>query len=110
VNPEQKRLIYPQFGLDWEWVRDAVLEARTDEHRRGLMQRSSNVFRTLIKTLLKAGIITERTRANYAVWVDLEELTAEGDRMVGDEVAEEGIRSLKAINAGKRKVVRKAGV
>ena len=74
------------------------------------MQRSSNVFRTLIKTLLKAGIITERTRAHYAVWVDLDELTSEGDRMVGDEVAEEGIRSLKQINAGKRKVVRKSGV
>ena len=28
--------------------------------------------------------------------------------MVGDEVAEEGIRSLKEINAGKRKIVRKA--
>src|SRR5207247_2073429 len=26
VNPEQKRLIYPEFGLDWQWVRDAVLE------------------------------------------------------------------------------------
>jgi len=107
VNPEQKRLIYPQFGLDWQWVRSAVLEARTDDHRRALMQRSSNVFRTLIKTLLKAGIITERTRARYAVWVDLEELEREGDRMVGDEVAEEGIRSLKEINAGKRKIVRK---
>jgi hypothetical protein len=108
VNPEQKRLIYPQFGLDWQWVRDAVLEARTDDHRRALMQRSSNVFRTLIKTLLKAGIITERTRARYAMWVDLEELEREGDRMVGDEVAEEGIRSLKEINATKRKIVRKA--
>src|SRR5207245_10048136 len=81
VNPEQKRLIYPQFGLDWEWVRDAVLEARTDAHRRSLMQRGSNVFRTLIKTLLKAGIITERTRAAYALWVDLHELAAAGDRM-----------------------------
>jgi hypothetical protein len=109
VNPEQKRLIYPQFGLDWEWVRDAVLEARTDAHRRALMQRSSNVFRTLIKTLLKAGIITDRTRAQYAIWVDIAELEAEGDRMVGDEVAEEGIRSLKEINAGKRKIVRRLG-
>src|SRR5213594_205353 len=109
VNPEQKRLIYPEFGLDWQWVRDAVLEARSDAHRRSLMQRGSNVFRTLIKTLLKAGIITERTRAAYAVWVDLDELAAEGDRMVGDEVAEEGIQSLKAINAGKRKVVRRLG-
>jgi len=37
----------------------------------------------------------------------VDELVAEGDRMVGDEVAEEGIRSLKEINAGKRKVVRR---
>src|SRR5438093_1144126 len=79
VNPEQKRLIYPQFGLDWQWVRDAVMEARTDDHRRVLMQRSSNVFRTLVKTLLKAGIITDRTRASYAMWVNLDELAAEGD-------------------------------
>ena len=62
---------------------------------------------SLIKTLLKAGIITERTRAHYGMWVNLDELVAEGDRMVGDEVAEEGIRSLKEINAGKRKVVRR---
>jgi len=48
-EPEQKRLIYPEFGLDWQWVRDAVLEARTDAHRRSLMQRGSNVFRTLIR-------------------------------------------------------------
>jgi hypothetical protein len=109
VNPEQKRLLYPQFGLDWRWVRDAVAEARNDDHRRALMQRSSNVFRTLIKTLLKAGIITDRTRDQYAMWVDLSELAAEGDRMVGDEVAEEGIRDLKEINAGKRKIVRRLG-
>jgi hypothetical protein len=109
VNPEQKRLIYPQFGLDWRWVRAAVMEAVTDDHRRELMRRSSNVFRTLVKTLLNAGIITERTRAEYAAWVDVDELTAEGDRMVGDDIAEEGIRSLKEINAGKRKVVKRIG-
>jgi hypothetical protein len=108
VNPEQKRLIYPQFGLDWQWVRGAVLEAVTDEHRRGLMRRSSNVFRTLIKTLLNAGIITDRTREHYAGWVDLDELSAEGDRMVGDDIADEGIRTLKEINAGKRKIVHRA--
>ena len=46
-------------------------------------------------------------RTEYAIWVDIAELEAEGDRMVGDEVAEEGIRSLKEINAGKRKIVRR---
>jgi hypothetical protein len=107
VNAEQKRLIYPRFGLEWQWVREAVLEAVTDDHRRENMQQSTDVFRTLIKTLLKAGIITERTRAHYARWVDMDELAGEPDRMVGDDVAEEGIRGLRDINAGKRKIVRR---
>ena len=46
---------------------------------------------SLVKTLLKAGIITERTRASYATWVDVDALAAEGDRMIGDDLAEEGI-------------------
>jgi hypothetical protein len=39
----------------------------------------------------------------------MDELASESDRMVGDDVAEEGIRSLKEINAGKRKIVRRIG-
>lgn len=109
VNAEQKRHLYPQFGLDWQWVRGAVLEAFTDAHRRLRLQEPTDVFRTLIKTLLKAGIITDRTRAHYAAWVDMDELAGEGDRMVGDDVADEGIAELRAINAGKRKIVRRLG-
>lgn len=107
VNAEQKRLLYPRFGLDPAWVQGAMLEAFTDAKRRQLMTQSTDIFRTLIKTLLHAGIITERTRATYAAWVDMEELAGEGDRMVGDDIAEAGIRELKEINAGKRKIVRK---
>jgi hypothetical protein len=107
VNAEQKRAIYPQFGLDKEWVAGAMMEAFTDTKRRQLMSQSTDAFRTLIKTLLKAGIITDRTRASYAAWVDMKELIDEGDHMVGDDIAEEGIRYLKEINEGKRKVVKK---
>ncbi len=39
----------------------------------------------------------------------MDALASEGDRMAGDDVAEEGIRLLKDINAGKRKIVRKTG-
>jgi len=52
----------------------------------------------LIKTLFNAGLITGRTRSFYAAYVDMDELQAEGGRMVGDEIAEEGIRYLQAIN------------
>ena len=52
----------------------------------------------LIKTLLNAGLITERTRGFYAIYVDMDELKAEGDKMVGDDIAEEGIKYLQKIN------------
>ena len=75
--------------------------------RRGFRAESTDLFRTLIKTLLKAGSIRERTRPFYAAWVDMEELAREGDRMVGDDIADKGITYLKEINAGKRRIVRK---
>jgi hypothetical protein len=106
VNAEQKQEIYHEFGLDWQWVRSSVLEAFTDSERRKAMTDSTNIFRVLIKTLLKAGIITDRTRATYAAWVDMDELAAEEDEVVGTDVAEEGIQYLRDINQGRKRIGR----
>jgi hypothetical protein len=106
VNAEQKQEIYHEFGLDWQWVRSSVLEAFTDSERRKAMTESTNIFRVLIKTLLKAGIITDRTRATYAAWVDMDELAAEEDEVVGTDVAEEGIQYLRDINQGRKRIGR----
>ncbi|MBX3489893.1 MAG: ferritin-like domain-containing protein [Parvibaculum sp.] len=100
VNPEQKQIIYGDFGLDWQQVQLEMLEAFGDEDRREQMKEGTNIFRVLIKTLLKAGIITDRTKAFYATYVDMDELKGEGDRMVGDDIAEDGIRYLQKINFG----------
>ena len=75
------------------------MEALTDEAMRQEMQDASNIFRVLVKTLLKAGIITDRTRGNYAAFLDMAELHNEGDRMIGDDIAEEGIRQLIKLKA-----------
>ena len=58
----------------------------------------------LVKTLFKAGIITERTIHVYAAWLDTEALEAEGDTMVGDAIAADGIEYLREINK-KRRVI-----
>jgi hypothetical protein len=108
VNAEQKQAIYPRFGLDWQWVRGAVLEAFTDEDRRKVMRQSTNIFRVLIKTLLKAGIITERTKPVYAAWVDMEELRQESDEVVGSDIADATVIELRDINAAKSKPISKA--
>jgi hypothetical protein len=106
VNSEQKQAIYPQFGLEWQWVRGAIMEAFTDEDRRKSMTESTNIFRVLIKTLLKAGIITERTRPTYAAWVDMDELHREDDEVAGFDVAMQAMEELKEINSQRRSIGR----
>jgi hypothetical protein len=106
VSPEQKQAIYAPFGLDWKWVESAMLEAFTDADRREEMTESTNIFRVLIKTLLKAGIITDRTRSVYSQWVDMDELNREEDEVAGADVAEEGVQILREINSGRKKIGR----
>jgi hypothetical protein len=98
VGPTQQRSLYEEFGLDPEIVIAELGKLITDETRRENMKEQTNIFRVLVKTLLNAGIITDRTKAFYAMYVDIEELRAEGDKMVGDEIAEEGIKFLQEIN------------
>jgi P-aminobenzoate N-oxygenase AurF len=100
VNPEQMQVVYASVGIDWQEARAAIMEAFTDDDRREQMKRSSNIFRVLVKTLLNAGIITDRTKNFYAMYIDMDELKRENDRMVGDDIAEDGIRFLQGINFG----------
>lgn len=96
-SPELKQDIYAQFGLDWRWVDAQVSEAMQDSIKRKSLSKSNSVFRTFIKTLLQAGIITSRTAPNYAAYVDMDGLYTEHGT-VGDEIADEGIRHLREIN------------
>lgn len=100
INAEQMKVVYDAVGIHWQEARAAIMEAFGDAERREAMKQSANIFRVLIKTLLNAGIITERTRAFYGMYVDMDALKHEGDRMIGDDIAEEGIAYLQAINFG----------
>ena len=104
VNAEQKQEIYGEFGLDWQWVRAAILENFSNEDRRSQMTNNTNIFRVLIKTLLKAGIITDRTRHVYQAGVDMDELQGEDDEVAGADVAAAAMEELKGINAGRQKM------
>jgi hypothetical protein len=97
-DPRQMSEIYARFDLDPERVIADIIQRRKERDPTRKFKGETNVFRVLIKTLLNAGLITERTRGFYAMYVDLDELAAEGARMVGDDIAEDGIRYLQAIN------------
>jgi hypothetical protein len=97
-DPRQMAEIYGRFGLDPERVIADIIQRRKERDPTRKFKGDTNVFRVLIKTLNNAGLITERTRGFYAAYVDMDELAAEGERMVGDDIAEEGIRYLQEIN------------
>lgn len=85
------------------------MEGMTDEKIRGNMQESANIFRVLVKTLSMTGIITDRTAHNYAAYVDMKELYAENDEMVGDKIAAAGIEQLKLINRNNDTLLKVSG-
>ena len=107
VNVRQKRVVYAQLGLDWEWVRDAVRETYNDDERRKELKDGNNVFRVLAKTLISAGIITARTAHVYAGWVNMKELEAEDYEIPGAAAVIEGIEDLRRINANRRVIGQK---
>ena len=98
VAPSQQRPIYEAFDIDPDRAMAGFKETMTDDKRRETLARSSNIFRVLIKTLLNTGIITERTRGFYANYVDIDALIGEGERMIGDDIADEGMAYLRNIN------------
>ena len=71
VNPEQKKIIYDQFGLDWKQVLDELHDIITDDDRRERMRESTDIFRVLVKTLLKAGKYRDHGFKNLHI-VDLD--------------------------------------
>ena len=107
VNIRQKQVIYAEFGLDWEWVRDAVRETFNDDVRRSELKEGTNVFRVLVRTLLNAGIITDRTHHVYAGWVDMTELASQRHEMPGEAVVADGIEELRRINRERRVIGQK---
>jgi hypothetical protein len=102
----QRGYIYEAFGLDPVVLRESVREAFAGGRKRA-MREGTNVFRVLVKTLFKAGIVTERTMHVYAAWLDTDALEAEGDAMVGDAIAADGIEYLRDINRRRRTIGQK---
>jgi hypothetical protein len=100
VAPHQMTALYRDFGMDPDKVMESFQAGVNDEHRREMMKESTNIFRVLVKTLWNAGIITDRTKSFYAMYVDFDEFTREGDEMVGDAIAQDGIAFLQTINFG----------
>lgn len=97
-NPEQKEAMYEKYGLDTAEVRAELKNVYSDQARRDEMANSYSVFRLLVRTLVGSGIVTERTRADYGLWVDLDTLGTEAANPVEDAITAEGLAFLRNVN------------
>ena len=93
--------------MAWCWV---IYEEFDDNVRRSELKEVPNVFRVLVKTLLGAGIISDRTRHIYAGWVDMTELDSEKHETPGEAVVADGIEELRRINRERRVIGQKGSL
>ena len=101
---EQKQEIYARFGLDWKWVEGAVKESSCRPEAGKAMQSEMQLYRVLAKTLLQAGIITDRTRPVYDAWFDLNTVSGDDDFGAG-QLADETVVELRGIHREIRNTV-----
>ncbi len=100
INIKERKQIFAKHGLPWEIISKECESLFSEDSQREKMQQQGNVFRVLVRTLVKSGIITERTRPIYARWLDVEQVCKEEDVLdvVGEIVSQQGISLLKALN------------
>lgn len=108
VSIRQRRVVYAQFGLDWRWVRDAVREMHSDIQRVPRQEEEINPLAILVKTLRKAGIVTDRTRTRFDSWLPSNSLQIQSDPKILDNMAADGLASLRKINQKKHSKVRRS--
>lgn len=101
-NPSQKQHLYQKYGLEMDSVREELKNLYTDDARRKELSNAYSVFRITVRTLVGSGIVTERTRAAYGKWVDLDALSAESVDPVEEAITADGLAFLKDVNDGKK--------
>lgn len=97
-NPSQKAALYQKYGWDTEHVRQKIRAYYTEEVRKQELSEQTGVFRILARTLIRSGIVTERTRAVYAQWVDIESFADDEMDSVEASIARQGLELIASIN------------
>lgn len=69
VSVRQRRAVYGQFGLEWQWVRDAVREMREVDERTPGLEEDTNPLSVLAQTLNRSGLLTPREQSRIDTWL-----------------------------------------
>lgn len=95
VSPNQMVSVYEAHGLDVDQVVTELQARRIADDTRRHEAKPSGMFKVVVGTLLRRGIITDRTRNMYPAHL----ATNPHDDMGAHPIVEEGMAFLKEINA-----------
>lgn len=100
----QRRAIYDRFGVDYAALQDSLAAGQTPDSCTESSHGDSTIFRALVGNLVRAGIVTSRTRHRYARWLDAGMPVREADPldMVGAMIAEQGAAFLQSVKQQRR--------
>ena len=90
-NPSQKAALYQKYGWSSDYARQKIRAYYTDQVRRQELSEQAGVFRILARTLIRSGIVSERTRGAYAQWLDLDSLHIDDANPLESTIAQEGL-------------------
>ncbi len=104
VNIDQRKHIFAEFGLDWEEIKAGCEAYYGADARKSQLQQQGNIFRVLARTLIKSGIVTDRTMPVYSRLLNVDEATNEDDPLdvIGEVISNQGIAYLRKINETRR--------
>ena len=97
-NPTQKVELYQKYGWSTDYARKKIREFYTDQIRKDELSERTGVFRILVRTLIRSGIVSERTQNIYAQWLDLNSLNADETNPVESDIAKKGLEFLASVN------------
>jgi len=98
VSPHQMANVYEAYGLDVDRVAKELQAQRFADDIRRHEAKPSSMLKVVVGTLLRKGLVTERTREMYPAHLS----TDMGEDIGAHPVVEEGIALLERINASSR--------
>lgn len=101
---EQRRDVHEKFGLDHVDLVASLELHESEQVRRNRLFQQGNIFRSLLGNLVRAEIVTARTRSIYARWLDVDQLEREDDALeaIGAVISKQGKSYLSTINSQPR--------
>ena len=96
-NPSQKTELYKKYGWNPEYAKQKIRVYYTEEVRKKELSEQVGFFRILARTLIRSGVVSDRTLSVYAKWIDLDSFCNDEMNPVESSIAKKGLEFIASV-------------